>query len=282
MMKFIFAILLSGFLFAQSVHTNKDVQICKSKFKFAETNNLREKPVREIFIEVAKSFIGLDYAANTLQNENEEKLKIHLSGMDCYTFLEASLVFARLIKSDKNTFPEFEKEIENIRYRNGVMKSYPSRLHYFSDWLFDMDKRKILKLISEDIGGEKYSKQVNFMSKHPQYYKELKNNSEFVEEMCCIENEINSRKYFYIPQNKINSVEGEIKSGDIIGITTNIKGLDISHVGIAVKQNGRIHFLHAPNVGKKIQITKIPLAEYIQKNKKQTGIMVARILELEK
>lgn len=281
MIKFVFAIFLSGLLFAQSVHTKDDVRICENKFNLSESLKLSDKPIDEVMTEIAKSFIGIDYAANTLQNEKQEELRIHLSGLDCYTFIEASLVFSRLIKKGSGNFSNFESEIENIRYRNGKLDGYPSRLHYFSDWLFDMENRGVINLVTEKIGGEVYKNNVNFMSTHPQYYKELKNNTDFINTMCCIEKKISSRKYFYIPQEKIELSESNINSGDIIGITTNINGLDISHVGIAIKmENNRIHLLHAPTIGKKIQITEIPLADYIKKNKKQTGIMVGRVLEI--
>jgi hypothetical protein len=91
---------------------------------------------------------------------------------------------------------------------------------------------------------------------------------------------MNKREYYYVPQNFIACVENKIQTGDIILITTGIKGLDISHTGMAIKmEDGRIHFLHAPIAGKKVQITKEPLADYIKKLKRHTGIMVARVLE---
>lgn len=281
MMKLFFVILFSGLILAQSVHTKEDVQICQAKFHLADSLKISSKPINEVFVDIAKSFIGLGYEANTLQNENQEQLRIHLTGLDCYTFMEAALTFARTIKSGKNKFSDYEKEIEFLRYRDGKMTDYTSRLHYFSDWLFDIEKRNIINQISKKIGGVEYNKEINFMSTHPNSYKELKSNPDFVKKMSEIEKEISKRKYFYLNQNDIEKIEDKIKNGDIIGITTDIKGLDISHVGIAVKMNnGRIHFLHAPITGKKIQITEIPLAEYIKGNKRQTGIMVARILEM--
>lgn len=283
MIKLLFVFILSGILFGQSVHTDEDVRICNQKFVLADSLDLKEKPINKIFTEIAKSFIGIEYAANTLQNENKEELRIHLTGLDCYTFVEAALVFSRNIKRSKTGFSDFESELENVRYRNGKLGDYTSRLHYFSDWLFEMDKREIIDLVTKDIGGEKYEKQINFMSAHPQYYKELKNNPAFVKKISVIENEMNKRNYFYIDQSDIEKNESKLKNGDIIGVTTSIKGLDISHVGIAVKMSDdRIHFLHAPVPGKKIQITKLPLSDYIKKNKKQTGIMVGRIREIKK
>ncbi|MGE5409683.1 MAG: N-acetylmuramoyl-L-alanine amidase-like domain-containing protein, partial [Clostridiales bacterium] len=91
---------------------------------------------------------------------------------------------------------------------------------------------------------------------------------------------INSRNYSYIPKKDVKSIESKIENGYLIAITSGVEGLDIAHVGIAVKMDdGRIHFMHAPIVGAKVQITEKPLADYLMKNKSQTGIMVLKPLE---
>lgn len=66
----------------------------------------------------------------------------------------------------------------------------------------------------------------------------------------------------------------------MIAITTNLSGLDIGHVGVAVKMDdGRIHFMHAPLVGAKVEISENPLPGYLAKVKKHTGIIVLRPVE---
>ncbi len=118
------------------------------------------------------------------------------------------------------------------------------------------------------------------MSKNPKYYKQLQENPDFIPIIKKQEEEINSRQYYYIPQNEIEKVESKIQTGDLIALTTTDKGLDIGHVGIALKMNdGRIHFMHAPLVGSKVQITEKPLSDYVKKIKKHTGIIVLRVLE---
>lgn len=272
----IFLFLFTLVNFAQPVCTKNDSLIFLSKSELAKSRELNKKNLNEIITEIGKSFIGTDYLANSLQNDGVEKLVINLAGLDCYTFLESTLALSRIIKNQKVGFSEFVKEIENIRYRDGKLVDYPSRLHYFSDWIFDLQKRNIVKDITKSIGGEAYSKTIDFMSKHSDSYKELKLNKNYISVMNEIEKKISSRKYYYIPQNRIQELEKNIQSGDLIGLTTSIDGLDITHVGIAVKLNNRLHFLHAPITGKKIQITDQPLCDYVKKNKKQTGIMVIR------
>lgn len=266
--------------FAQGIYTQDDVNICTRKFEFASSKNLADKPINEVIVEIGKSFIGTEYAAHSLEQGEKEELVVHLTGLDCYTFLESSLVFARCIKLERNSFEDFRRELIKVRYRNGVIDEYPSRLHYFSDWIYDVSKRRIVKNITKEIGGIPYHNDVNFMSTHPSSYQQLVTNPNFIEKMDLIEKMINMRDYYYIPKNKIESIEKDIQSGDIIGITTDIAGLDIIHTGIAVRLNdGRIHFMHSPNVGHKVEITKNTLVNYLKTNKHQTGIMVVRAAE---
>ena len=272
-------ILFTQLSFAQ-IYTQKDVDICNSKFEIAVNKNLSTKPINEVITDIGKTFLGLNYKAHTLEKGSKETLVIDLTGLDCYTFFESSLGLARCIKKGKTTFKDFQNEITNLRYRNGKIDGYPSRLHYASDWLYDNDKRGNVKDITKEIGGMPYKKEINFMSTHPQSYPRLKNNPAFVKEIAAIEKKMNKRNYYYVPQNFIACVEDKIKSGDVILITTGIKGLDISHTGLAIRlDDGRIHFLHAPIAGKKVQITKEPLADYIKRINRHTGIMVARVLE---
>jgi len=94
-----------------------------------------------------------------------------------------------------------------------------------------------------------------------------------------IEDEINARPRYSIPKATVQRIAPQIKDGDIIGITTTIDGLDCSHTGIALWQNGKLHLLHAPVPGSKVQITNLPLWEYLTKIKHDSGIIVARPVE---
>lgn len=272
-------LLVSSNLSAQ-IFSEKDVEICNSKFELAVDKNLSEKPLNKIIIEIGKSFIGTEYVAHTIEKDGEEQLVINFSGLDCTTFLETSLALSRIIKSGKTDFEDYKNELTFIRYRDGIIDQYPSRLHYFSDWIFNNTGKGIVKDVTKEIGGEEISFNVNFMSTHPESYKHLKENPDFIPIIKKQEDEISKRTYHYIPKTKVKSVETKIESGDLIAITSSVKGLDINHVGFAVKmENGRIHFLHAPLVGAKVEITPEPLDEYLMKIKRHTGIVVLRVIE---
>jgi len=262
------------------VFSERDIEIYKAKFKLAENANLKSKPIGYVIGKIGESFIGTDYKAHTLETDGVEKLVVNLTGLDCTTFLENVLSFARLIKKDSTTIDNYYKELTYIRYRNGIINSYTSRLHYFSDWIFDNVEKKVIQDITKDLGGVPVKFQINFMSSHPSLYKHLKENPSFISIIQTQENSINNRTYFYIPKDKVKSVEGKLRNGDLIAFTTSVKGLDVSHVGIIVKGiDGTMHLLHASQPNTKVQITKDQLSDYILNLNKDTGIIVLRAVK---
>ncbi len=281
--KILFSLIL--FLFVSTniqsqIFSEDDIKIYNQKISFADKNELSKKPLNEVITEVGKDFIGTEYVAHTLEKDGDEQLVIDLSGLDCTTFLETSLTLARCIKKGKTSFEDYQNELTFVRYRDGKIDKYPSRLHYFSDWIYNNQQKEIVKDVTKEIGGEKIKFNLNFMTENPEFYKQLKENSDFIPIIRKQEKEINNRTYYYIPKAKVESIENKIESGDLIAITSSVKGLDINHVGLAIKmEDGRIHFLHAPLVGSKVQITPEPLHEYLKKINKHTGIIILRALE---
>jgi hypothetical protein len=262
-----------------------DEQICKAKFDLAVSQNLFDKPINEVIVEIGKSFIGTEYVTNALDTDGEEKLIINLRGLDCVTFYENCVVLARCIKMKKTTFDDYTAQLQLFRYRNGLIDGFTSRLHYTTDYWHEAEKKGILKVVTKEIFGEKNVKEIpkpiNFMSTHRSSYKQLVNDDENLAKIKAQEAEINKRTDYFMPKEKLQTFADKVNHGDLIGITTNIAGLDISHTGIAVRMpNGTLHYMHAPNVGYKVQITDVPLHDYLAKNKKQTGIIVARVNEI--
>jgi hypothetical protein len=279
-MKLVLVLFTVLFLYSpiySQVYTEKDSEICASIFQYAHKNNLKNESLGNIIVSVGKSFIGTEYQATTLEREGEEALVVDLKGLDCTTFLENSIVFARLIKRDSTSFNNYLSELAFIRYRGGKLQGYPSRLHYFSDWIYDNIRKKVVLDITKNLGGIPIKFSVNFMSEHPSLYRHLNENPAFVPYIKSQEDSISLRTYYYIPKANVTLVESKLLDGDIIAFTTSVNGLDIGHVGIAVREkDGRIHILHAPQPGTKVHITKEPLSEYIMNVKKHTGIIVLR------
>jgi len=238
------------------------------------------KSLDEIEIAVAKSFLKTEYVGFTLEEEGDERLVLNLRGLDCTTFLENVVVLSRLIKQGKTTTEDYANELIMVRYREGKINLYPSRLHYFTDWMYDNEKKGLIKNITKDLGGIEYNKEINFMTRNRDNYNQL-TNSEFVSQIMEDEKEITSRKMFYIPETDIEKVENKIQNGDLIAITSAVDGLDIAHVTIAYHHKGRLHIIHASSRSDKVEISKDPLADYVKNNKSQHGIMVGRLTEIQ-
>ena len=260
-----------------------DEKICKSKFTLAVSKNLADKPINDVIVEIAQSFIGTEYAAHSLEEEEPEHLVINMRVLDCVSFYENSLALARCVKLKKDTFDDYKAQLQLIRYRGGIINGYPSRLHYTTDYWFDNEKRGVLKVVTKELFGEKNLQPIptpiNFMTSHRSAYKQL-GNEVFYKEVKEQEEEIDKRGTLFLPKRHVQLFEKKITAGSFIGITTSTPGLDISHTGIAVVANdGSVHLMHAPDIGSKVQITETPLHDYLARHPKQTGIIVAEALE---
>lgn len=257
------------------VYLQKDKEILELILKLFSTDN--KTSTADLIVKVGSFFKETPYVAHTLETEPEQ-LVVNLRELDCTTFAENCLAIARTIKSEAPSFEQFTRELQNIRYRNGVIDGYPSRIHYFSDWIFENNKNNLVKDISKEIANTPYPLIVNFMSTHPNSYVQLKNDSTLIPVFAAKEQEISTRKAYFIPEEKIAETESLLQNGDIAGITTNIKGLDMSHVVILQRVNGRIHILHASTTAQKVILSEESLEDYLKKSKSATGIMVARPL----
>ena len=254
-----------------------DQAIFDSIREIVQKNSLDSLGQEDRVVEVAKMFLQTPYVGGTLETEGGEKLVVNFRGMDCTTYLENVVVLSSIARKSDFRESDFLKELEHLRYRNGKLTDYTSRLHYFSDWIYENEKKGIVKNITAQVGGEKYDKTINFMSTHVDSYAALKADSSFVKIIQAKEDQINQRDLYYIPEEKIESIEKEIKNGDLIAITTKINGLDVSHTGIAMHVNDRLHLMHASSLAKKVVISDVPLADMLLKSKLQSGIMVARL-----
>jgi hypothetical protein len=226
--------------------------------------------------QTGRYFLGLPYVAHTLECENET-LTVNFLELDCTTFLENVAVMATLAKTSKTGFDEYLQQLKKFRYRNGQVDGYASRIHYFSDWIVTNESRGFVKNITKEAGGEPYVKTINYMTQNREKYPRLADLQTF-EKIKLSEENLNKHRHYYIPKEKVADIEKTIQAGDLIAITCDTEGLDIAHVGLAVEQNGRIYLMHASMSGKKVMISDEPLHDYLAKNSRQTGIMIARII----
>jgi len=221
------------------------------------------------------------YVASTLElYDDREVCSIDFRGVDCVTFFELTLAFARMLERSAWTPDALLAEVTFMRYRGGQLTDYASRLHYLSDWLADNQAKRVVRLITQELpGAERFTRRVNFMSTHPGAYRQLKASPEQLAKIAVREAEINARTTSYVPKEKVATAQRLLATGDIVGITTTLEGLDCAHSGVCYRDEaGVARLLHASTT-KKTVILDADVATYVASVRTHSGIMAARPLE---
>ena len=273
----LFFLLATNSILAQQITCSpKDKAAVENKL--AEIEGMFQGNFGETMVNVGKTFMKTPYVAKTLEIGDTETLVVNLHGLDCTTFIENVLDLSKLLRQDDLSFDAFVKNLEVIRYKDGKLDGYASRLHYFSEWIANNAEKGLLKDITGEIGGAEITKDINFMSTHRDLYPFLADDVNY-SKIKASENYLNSQAICVLTQDEIAKNEHLIQSGDIIALATSINGLDVTHTGIATREkDGRIHLLHASTGLMQVEVSKLPLADYLKGIKSNTGIMVARPL----
>ena len=203
----------------------------------------------------AKQMLGVPYVAGTLDGNEEEQLVVRTDALDCTTFVETVLAFCIADKRGERDFEGFKKALTDVRYRDGILNGYTSRLHYFSDWIRNNEQMGFVKeCTSETACAQPKELWLDFMTTHVDSYLPMKKDASLVEEMAAQEKNWQGVTVLFIPKEKLDlsSEELKIKDGDVLAMVTNIKGLDIVHVGFAFWREGKLHLLHASSSAKKV------------------------------
>lgn len=246
--------------------------------KIQKIEGLLQPDFGKTIVAIGKTFLNTPYVAKTLEIGETETLVVNLQGLDCTTFVENVLAFSILLKQQEYSFDAFLKNLEVIRYKDGALDGYASRLHYFFEWIANNASKGLVKDITGEIGGVEITKDINFMSTHRDLYPFLADAANY-QKIKASENYLNNQAICILSQEKIAENEHLIQSGDIIALATSINGLDVTHTGIATQEeDGRIHLLHASTGSMEVEVSKLPLADYLKGIKSNTGIMVARPL----
>lgn len=258
------------------VFTPEDVRIFEETMAWAQDNRLDTLEIGEIIVRTGRRFVGNPYTPQTLELPGPERVVVNLRELDCVTYVESVLALARLIRDRQWEFDAFVNELARIRYRNGELDGYLSRLHYFSEWIADNERLGLLRDVTVELGGRPDDEPIDFMSTHDDAYPHLAGQPERIAQIREIERELSGHSRTYIPQAEIAGVADRIRNGDIIAATSSVEGLDVAHTGFALWQDDRLHLMHAPLVGSVLEISDQPLAVRILGIDGQDGIMVAR------
>lgn len=230
----------------------------------------------------AQKFIGRPYVASTLEGDAQERLVVNTRQLDCTTLVENVVALTLCAQNKQYTYFAYKHALVDLRYRGGVIDGYPSRLHYFTEWITDNTKAGVVSEIQSPNPpfSAVQAVKVNFMSTHPQKYQALREHPEFVGAISKMEREVSGAKYRFIPKKSVGNkalLRKAINDGDIIAITCNKKGLDIAHLGFAVWKKDGLHLLNASQLHKKVVLEPMTLYKYLQKHSSHTGIRIIRI-----
>ena len=230
----------------------------------------------------ARKFMGRPYVAHTLEVGDEETLVVNTRQLDCTTLVETVTALTLCAYRNLYTWRDYLNALVAMRYRQGIIDGYPSRIHYFTDWIVENTQAGIVSEIQEPIPPFTATQtvRVDYMSSHPEAYKALREHPEFVPRIAEMEKRVSGLQFRYIPKAAVKdgaALQESVKDGDIIAITCNKPGLDIAHLGFAVWHKDGLHLLNASQLHKKVVDEPMLLGQYLSKHPSHTGIRIIRI-----
>ena len=230
----------------------------------------------------AQKFIGRPYVAHTLEGNATERLVVNTRQLDCTTLVETVTALTLCAQNRKYAYADYKRALTGLRYRGGVISGYPSRIHYFTEWIIDNTRSGVVTEVQSPNPPftAVQTVKVNYMSQHPQSYQALREHPEYVAEISKIERQVSGAQFRYIPKKLVGNkklLRGAVRDGDIIAITCNKAGLDIAHLGFAVWKRDGLHLLNASQIHKKVVSEPMTLYRYLKKHPSHTGIRIIRI-----
>lgn len=232
---------------------------------------------------VGELTLGAPYAAYTLEqylvdggSPDAEPLILHLSKFDCVSLVESAIATARSAAARDAGWERFAAEMERMRYRSGVRNGYASRLHYFSEWIGDGERRGLLTDLGPSLGAGRDDRPLRFMSEHRDAYPALRDDATFA---AIVEREraLDGSPRHLVPKARIAEITPRLETGDVLAFGTGIAGLDVTHTGLAYRdRDGVMRVLHAPLSGGVVQVSPGTVAEYVDALRGCTGILAAR------
>ena len=228
---------------------------------------IRTRSRAKFSIVAALLFIGKPYATNALNCGKREVVSADISAFDCVSFVESviaiSLLFTSPMRRETITTADFINTLRQIRYRNGKVNSYASRLHYFSEWFEQNARGSVFFDVTLAFGGERKLKTINWMSKNAKSYPHLAN-IKTLSKIERIENRLSKNGFDYIPKERFDAVKNKLKTGDIVAFTTNKEGLDVVHCGFILVDTDTPRLLHASSSAERVVISDDDISAYIK------------------
>ena len=233
-------------------------------------------------VTVGKALCGTSYGNYTLEIDNKiESPSVNFDLLDCWTFYEASLAFARMIKNPPHLWSReaMLHYIELERYRNGVCDgTYVSRMHHLEEVFADNQRRGLGTIATPSLGGVPIRRKVRYMQVPGSDNRYLRNNPAMLSDFARIEASLSQLPITYIPKSRVASVESQLQDGDVIAVVSDWHSSYTSHVGLAVRDGKNCRFMHATSSRSKGRCCVVDgrISEYLREKSSNYGITVFR------
>ena len=254
--------------------------------KQATGENWAALPIGERTARVGRALLGTPYVNYTLEiHDRIESPSVNLQALDCWTFYEVSLAFARMLRVKEGDYRPVDllALVEMERYRHGRCDgSYLSRMHFLEEVFADNQSRGLSTNPTKALGGKRLSREIHEMTTAWKSYRYLRNNPSLLPTMAVIQKKVSALPVYHIPRSQVASAERHIQTGDIIAITCKDSSSYTSHVGIAVRKSDGVHFMHATSrrsAGRKV-ILDVRISKYLRGSDDRYGIVIYRPFDL--
>lgn len=182
----------------------------------------------ERIVYLSGQMLGTPYKESSLigNKDTPEVFVIDLSGVDCFTYLE----YVEAMRLSRSFF-EFRTNLQKVRYKAGKI-AFGARNHFFTDWSeYNTD---LIDEVTETIGSDRTVRSEKLLNRK-------QDGTYFLEGIEPV-----PRSICYLPSESVSrEICSLLKTGDYIGIYARSPGLDVSHVGILIKEHNTMKFRHA-------------------------------------
>ncbi len=191
-------------------------------------------------------FLGLEYKEATLIGDSgaSEVFVLNLSGVDCFTFID----YVEAMRLS-DSFEGVLNNLQKVRYQNGAV-NYKDRKHFFTDW--PAYEPATVDDITEQIGGRKIKSVSKMLNRQ-------EDGTLLLPGIKSPQRTIN----YIAPENIDDSMLQKLRTGDYAGIYSTLQGLDVSHVGIIIKDGNTVTLRHASSDRRFRKVMDQNLQEYM-------------------
>jgi hypothetical protein len=194
---------------------------------------------------------------------------VNFSQTDCMTFCEHTLALAI-----SWTYQEMFRNLQSIRYKQGVI-DIRTRNHYtLADWL--PNNNWLLKDATREIGGSVCKKMTKIINRKRDFIALGIPDTELSDVPPSQELTID-----YLPQETLLQIAVNLDGGEIVSIVSNRPGIFSAHMGIIVRDEwDNLIFRHGSSVESVKEVVDVPYEEMVEKirqSKTRVGMVFMRV-----